>query len=70
METAEALQATLYNAANQALLKAIDEDSVTPALLSSIHKMLADAGVQPAMKEESALWSLAGSLDSLSYLNE
>ena len=70
METAEALQASLYNAANQALKKAIDEDNVTPALLSSIHKMLADAGVQPSMREESPLWSLAESLESLSYLND
>ena len=33
IEQAEALQATLYSAANQALLKAMESDEVTPALL-------------------------------------
>ena len=47
IEQAEALQATFYNAANHALLKAMDADEVSPALLTSVNKMLSDANFQP-----------------------
>ena len=71
IEQAEALQATLYSAANKALVKAIDDDTITPALLTSIHKMLSDAGVQPSTGEEQhPLWSLTERLESLSYLDD
>ena len=70
IEQAEALQATLYSAANQALLKAMESDEVTPALLTSINKMLSDANIQPASVDvRSPLWSLADSMESLSYLD-
>lgn len=71
IEQAEALQATLYSAANQALLKAMQADEITPALLTSINKMLSDANIQPSSVDKThPLWSLADSMDSLSYLNQ
>ncbi len=70
MELAEALQASLYNAANLALNKAMESGEVTPALLTSINKMLSDAGVQPASHDKKhPLWSLADSMETLSYLD-
>lgn len=70
MEQAEALQASLYAAANQALLKAMDTDTVTPALLTSINKMLSEAGVQPAAQQQNhPLWSLAESMENLTYFD-
>jgi hypothetical protein len=71
IEQAEALQATLYNAANQALLKAMNADEVTPALLTSLNKMLSDANIQPqGVDSKRPLWSLADSMESLSYLDQ
>ena len=71
IEQAEALQATLYNAANQALLKAMDADEVSPALLTSVNKMLSDANIQPqGVDSKHPLWSLADSMESLSYLDQ
>ena len=71
IEQAEALQATFYNAANQALLKAMDADEVSPALLTSVNKMLSDANFQPQWGDSKhPLLSLADSLVSLSYLDK
>jgi hypothetical protein len=51
-------------------VKAIDDDTITPALLTSIHKMLSDAGVQPSTGDEQhPLWSLTERLEGLSYLD-
>lgn len=67
------LQKTLFNAANQALVKAMETDEVTPALLSSIHKIVSDIGVVLSSLDEQAnshLWSRVDSLKDgdLSFL--
>ncbi len=71
IEQAEALQANLYRAADLALQRAIESDQVTPALLTSINKMLSDANVQPASTEvKHPLWNLVDSMESLTYLDQ
>lgn len=71
IEQAEALQANLYAAANKALQKAMETDEVTPALLTSINKMLSDANIQPSgVDEKHPLWHLADSMDALTYLDQ
>ncbi len=71
IKRAEALRATLLNAANQSPLKAMDADEVTPALLTSVNKMLSDANFQPqGVDSKHPLWSLADSMESLSYLDQ
>ena len=70
IERAEALQANLYRAADLALQRAIETDQVTPALLTSINKMLSDANVQPIAEDvQHPLWSLADSMESLTFLD-
>ena len=71
IDQAEALQATLYSAANQALLKAMEGDEVSPALLTSVNKMLSDANIQPqGVDSKHPLWSLTDSMEALSYLDK
>jgi len=70
VEVAEALQRQLYNAANQALQKAMAADDISPALLSSIQKILSEAGVVPSVAEaDSPLWKLSETLESVGFLD-
>ena len=49
----------------------METDEVTPALLTSINKMLSDANIQPSgVDEKHPLWNLADSMDALTYLDQ
>ena len=57
------LQRQLFNAANMALNDAMADRKVTPALLSSIHRICMDNGVVAGDAGQDALEALAAVLD-------
>lgn len=68
LEEVEALQATLFSAAHQALRDAMADGTVNAALLSSIGKLCSDAGVKPSTQDESnPLWSLSEQLQAVDF---
>ena len=68
---AKNLQAELFTICHQAIQQAREEEKITPALISSIHKVVSDSGVQvgaAAADMDHPIWKVVDELEDLNFL--
>jgi len=69
---AKNLQAELFTICHEAINQARAAENISPALISSIHKVVADSGVRvsaSASDSNHPLWNLAEQLEDISFID-
>ena len=69
---AKNLQAELFNICHEAISQARAEEKISPALISSIHKVVVDSGVRvgtSAADKDHPLWSITEQLEDLDFID-